>query len=396
MHRRRDGGRRDPPSSEALAELVRQRDSAPGRWVWDDATRWYPGLLAAGVRVERCPDLRLATRSCGRSAHVDQVPAGRAGRPGWDALPPVAGRPSRRLFALDDPADRLDPLAELDASAGGRWRPPEARPAAGCCSPPSPPARSSPPRCSMPGCRGGPTCTTRMLTELLGPAAGDAAGGRRSSRGSLPRSGRRSAAGAEPRLPPRAAARRCRPRGCAVTTPAVGAAELDHPVIEPLLRVQEAAAAAQRQRLGLAGHLGARRPVPPGVRARRRGHRPLGDAAAAARCSCRSRSAAPAVADPGWRLVVADAAQLEPRVLAAMAGDDARWPRPAGPRPVPGHGRQRRRRDPGRGQGRHARRDVRRRPGRERAADAPAAAALPAGDRRWSRRRPGRGSAARW
>jgi DNA polymerase-1 len=28
-------------------------------------------------------------------------------------------------------------------------------------------------------------------------------------------------------------------------------------------------------------------------------------------------------ADPGWRLVVADAAQLEPRVLAAMAGDHA-------------------------------------------------------------------------
>jgi DNA polymerase-1 len=30
-----------------------------------------------------------------------------------------------------------------------------------------------------------------------------------------------------------------------------------------------------------------------------------------------------AVADPGWKLVVADAAQLEPRVLAAMSGDQA-------------------------------------------------------------------------
>src|SRR5690606_4836959 len=28
-------------------------------------------------------------------------------------------------------------------------------------------------------------------------------------------------------------------------------------------------------------------------------------------------------ADPGWKLVVADAAQLEPRVLAAMSGDEA-------------------------------------------------------------------------
>ena len=28
-------------------------------------------------------------------------------------------------------------------------------------------------------------------------------------------------------------------------------------------------------------------------------------------------------ADPGWKLVVADASQLEPRVLAAMSGDGA-------------------------------------------------------------------------
>ena len=35
------------------------------------------------------------------------------------------------------------------------------------------------------------------------------------------------------------------------------------------------------------------------------------------------------VADPGWVLVVADAAQLEPRVLAALAQDDARPPRQA-------------------------------------------------------------------
>src|SRR5690606_24285843 len=29
------------------------------------------------------------------------------------------------------------------------------------------------------------------------------------------------------------------------------------------------------------------------------------------------------VADPGWKLVVADASQLEPRILAALAGDTA-------------------------------------------------------------------------
>ena len=47
-----------------------------------------------------------------------------------------------------------------------------------------------------------------------------------------------------------------------------------------------------------------------------------------------------AVADEGWRLVVADVAQLEPRVLAGMSarrGDGRGGP---GDRPLPGHGRR--------------------------------------------------------
>ena len=41
-------------------------------------------------------------------------------------------------------------------------------------------------------------------------------------------------------------------------------------------------------------------------------------------------------ADPGWLLVVADVAQLEPRVLAAMAGDTALADAARGPRPYAG------------------------------------------------------------
>lgn len=43
-----------------LAELVRriEQQHSP-RWVWDRAQHWYPELLAAGVRVERCHDLAL-------------------------------------------------------------------------------------------------------------------------------------------------------------------------------------------------------------------------------------------------------------------------------------------------------------------------------------------------
>ena len=64
----------------------------------------------------------------------------------------------------------------------------------------------------------------------------------------------------------------------------------------------------------------------------------------------------------------------------------------AGHRPVPGHGRQRRRRHPRRGQGRHARRDVRRHPRRERPHDAPADPPLPPGDRAGRGGGPGRGA----
>ncbi|MDQ0277914.1 DNA polymerase-1 [Arthrobacter silviterrae] len=42
----------------AAVVLEIEREHQP-RWVWDRAQHWYPELLAAGVRVERCHDLAL-------------------------------------------------------------------------------------------------------------------------------------------------------------------------------------------------------------------------------------------------------------------------------------------------------------------------------------------------
>ena len=42
-----------------LPAAVAEREAGRLRWVWDDTSRRYPALLAAGVRVERCHDLRL-------------------------------------------------------------------------------------------------------------------------------------------------------------------------------------------------------------------------------------------------------------------------------------------------------------------------------------------------
>ena len=100
-----------PLPAADLPGFVREREGSPVRWVWDDTTRWYPALLDAGVRVERCWDLRLAHAVLRRSPFVDRTLLVAGETPGWDALQPVtAAAPA--LFPLDDPADLLDPVAE--------------------------------------------------------------------------------------------------------------------------------------------------------------------------------------------------------------------------------------------------------------------------------------------
>ena len=55
-----------------LPAYVRKRDADTPRWVWDDTARWYPSLLAAGVRVSRCHDLRLGHHLLRRAPAVDR------------------------------------------------------------------------------------------------------------------------------------------------------------------------------------------------------------------------------------------------------------------------------------------------------------------------------------
>ncbi|MEN9621402.1 MAG: hypothetical protein RL499_1595 [Actinomycetota bacterium] len=89
-----DEGAVDLVTQAALAGAVREREAEHPRWVWTDTAQWYPPLLAAGVRVERCHDLRL----------VDALLAG------------IAGRAPRRHWGRVAVPDRLDTLFELEAS----------------------------------------------------------------------------------------------------------------------------------------------------------------------------------------------------------------------------------------------------------------------------------------
>src|SRR5690606_23362897 len=65
--------RREPETIAAadLAAYVTRRELEEPRWVWDDTARWYPPLLAAGVRITRCHDLRLGRQILRSAPAVD-------------------------------------------------------------------------------------------------------------------------------------------------------------------------------------------------------------------------------------------------------------------------------------------------------------------------------------
>ena len=108
--------RLDAAGAETSRETVAEADltgwvagvestTAP-RWVWHDTPQWYPELLAAGVRVARCHDLRLCHAILRDSVFVDASAAVRDAAQ-WDAAPHVDqgrtlgdanafGRPGRR------------------------------------------------------------------------------------------------------------------------------------------------------------------------------------------------------------------------------------------------------------------------------------------------------------
>ncbi|MCW2792023.1 MAG: polymerase family protein [Nocardioides sp.] len=93
----------------AVADLpayVSEREVTTPRWVWDDTARWYPPLLAAGVRVERCHDLRLGHQLLRRAPAVDRHLLDGEQSEHWDRLgPSTASDPA--LFSVDHTAEHL-------------------------------------------------------------------------------------------------------------------------------------------------------------------------------------------------------------------------------------------------------------------------------------------------
>jgi DNA polymerase-1 len=303
---------------DALAGFVRERE--PVRWVWDDTTRWYPALLDAGVRVERCTDLRLTHAVLRRSPFVDQALLRGDDTDGWDRLQPVTA-PDAALFPLEDPADRLDPVAEVERQRAALAASPEAGRLALLLAAESSGALAAA-EMTHAGFPWRPDVHDRLLADLLGP---------RPPAGLRPRvlerlAGEIRAALGAPDLNPDSPAdllRTLQGAGLQVAdTRSWTLEQLDHPCIPALLEYKKLSRLLTNNGwnwLDTWVRNGRFRSwfLPGGVVTGRW----ASNGGGALSVPMQVRPAA--TADEGWRFVVADVAQLEPRVLAGMSGDSA-------------------------------------------------------------------------
>jgi DNA polymerase I len=331
-----DGTPQGPPRrARDLAAAVAERERAGRpRWVWAATAEVYPGLLRAGVRVDRCHDLGLTEAillaADGRWGEPRSFPAAWARLRGLP-VPDDATRGSRPgqpalfdhdLLGLPEPAELLEGVVAVHADqqrrlaggvrgAGGLGLLVAAE-SAGALAAAEMAAAGLPWR---------PEVHDAVLTELLGP---------RPRAGTAPRrlgdlAARIGAAfGGQP-LNPDSPAQVLRAFANAGTPlPSTRSHVLrgvDHPAAPLLLAYKELSRlhAAHGWAWLDAWVAGGRfRPeyVPGGVVSGRWATRGGG----ALQIPHALRRAV--VADPGWRFVVADASQLEPRVLAALSGDD--------------------------------------------------------------------------
>ncbi|MGC5169949.1 bifunctional 3'-5' exonuclease/DNA polymerase [Microbacterium sp. DT81.1] len=317
----------DVPAS-GLAEWVaaRERDGAP-RWVWSDTPTWYGPLLEAGVRVARCHDLRLCHAILRDSAYVRSAEPLRAARewdapsadltPGEDTLFEVAdasgptGAPDGLDAAMTEFPRQRAALASSDQDA--RLRLLLAAESAGALI--ASELRSA-------GVPWDAAAHDAILTDILG--ARPVGGGNPAE---LERTGQavREALGdpalsldSQPKL-----MRALHRSGILVeSTSRWELAQHDHPAIEPLLvykKLSRLNSANGWTWLSTWVHDGRFRPVyvPGGVVTGRW----ASSGGGALQLPRQLRAAVSA--DPGWTLIVADVAQLEPRVLAGMASDTA-------------------------------------------------------------------------
>ena len=327
LRRLRDDGTPDGPAeyaSDLTAAVAAAEADGRVRWVLRSGRLLYPRLLKAGVRVSRCHDAELVG-SLVRARDAAPEPPDDA--PGQD--PPILAGAGQAQLEFDsgvsEPAGELAALVALHASqltsiradaAPARFALLAAAESAGGLAAAEMSAAGLPWRADV---------HDRLLTSVLGSRPRATAGLplRPARLNELAAQISAALGAARPVNPDSPAQLRRALAAGGVRVPSTRSAELrqvDHPVIPLLLEYKELArlhSANGWSWLDAWVSNGRFQPeyVVGGVVSGRWASRGGG----ALQIPRMLRQAV--VADPGWALVVADAAQLEPRVLAALAGD---------------------------------------------------------------------------
>lgn len=305
-----------------LPGWVAEREPARPRWVWSDTAHWYPPLLEAGVRVDRALDLRLCRRILRGSEHTAATDLARGPADDWDGpARTVAPAHSEALFDLEPAVADPDPVAELKrqraaVDASGRPGPLQLLLAAESVG------ALVAAEMSFAGLPWSADAHDAILREVLGPRP---APGARPARMEQKLAELRAAID-DPTLNPDSPVellKGLQRAGLQVASTRSWELEsIEHPVIAPLLEYKKLARLLSANGWNWLEewiHDGRFKPVyvPGGVVTGRW----AADGGGALQLPKAVRGAA--IADDGWTFVVADAAQLEPRVLAAISGDAA-------------------------------------------------------------------------
>ena len=323
-----DGGHLGAPRAvpvSSLTQAVAELEAEHPRWVWDDTSRWYSLLLAAGVRIERCVDLRLSHVILRNSALTATSYLANAASDSWDRAAPetIERVDDHALFDLDEPAPDLaeeDTLAEFalqrEAIAGAedprRLGLLLAAESAGALVAAEMMYAGLPWRADV---------HDRILSGYLGPRPPD---GERPAVLDAVLARLRDAL-ESPDLNPDSPNELLKALGVAglmvKSTRSWELKKLKHPAIEPLLEYKKLArllSANGWHWLETNVRDGRFHPeyVPGGVVTGRWASKGGGGA-----LQLPKQIRGAVIADPGWKFVVADASQLEPRILAAMSGD---------------------------------------------------------------------------
>lgn len=306
------------------AEAAALEASRP-RWVWDDTSRWYPRLLEARVRIERCVDLRLSHAILRNSSLTASSRLAAAPPSSWDvATAETEITVDDALFdferELGHPPE--DPLAEFllqreaiaEAADSARIGLLLAAESAGALVAAEILSAGLPWRADR---------HDEILRSLLGPRPPV---GERPQRLQLLLEIVRIEL-ESPDLNPDSAPDLLKALGrvglMARSTRSYELRELVHPAIPPLLEYKKLArllSANGWHWLDTNVRNGRFYPeyVPGGVVTGRWASKGGGGA-----LQLPKQVRGAVVADDGWKFVVADASQLEPRILAALAGDSA-------------------------------------------------------------------------